>query len=84
MCLFSNLQFVYIIEYVGGFIMHSTIIASLGRSLLDHGDDNFEMFLDFVYNIFDCFCFGIHKGTLVLRSLYFAFYGLGIHMIVAS
>lgn len=71
--------------------MHSTIIASLGRSLLDHGDDNFdhgddnfEMFLDFVYNIFDCFCFGIHKGTLVLRSLYFAFYGLGIHMIVAS
>jgi hypothetical protein len=77
-------EFVYIVDYVDGFLYIKPSLLPWNETYLVRMDDCFDVFLDLVSeNFIEYFCINIHKGNWF--SIFVgSFFGLGIRVIVAS
>jgi hypothetical protein len=79
-------EFVYILDYVDGFLYIKPSLHPWNEIFLVRMDDFFDVFLDSVSeNFIEDFCIDIHKENCSeVLYLCWSFCGLGIRVIVAS
>jgi hypothetical protein len=83
---FSPFEFVYVMDYVDGFLYIELSLHPWDEAYLIMSNDCFDVFLYSVCkNFIDCFCINVHEGNWSEDLLLcWVFYGLGISVTMAS